>query len=101
MSAGEFHKSGLTRIPPSHNSHALPDVSAHVQRYGDGRIGWPTIVQYEYAGKFHDVPPAEHGVGFQVAVHDVLRYDTLVATGLIYQTSHTGREWSEILEKAK
>lgn len=56
----------------------------------DGRIGWPTIVQYEDSQKRLCAAPPLDGLPFMLKIHDVVAYEQLAATGVLYSIEHVG-----------
>lgn len=60
-------------------------------RLPDGRIGYPSIVQYEDSQKRLCAAPPLDGLPFMLKIHDVVAYERLAATGALYSLEHTGK----------
>lgn len=116
------NESGIHGFPPPVETSRPADPYFSRRRTDDGRISWPTIVQYEWNGTIHDYPPshkmepvkptiAERIFGlfysqprtpaYRVIVHNQASYEILCRTGMIYDARHTGVEVTEPVDNRR
>lgn len=118
-----LHKSGLTKEPPPVTS--APGLVPAMVEFPNGRIGWPTFVQYDVSipgggVQIQDYPPntkeapvekilvldknykptmdqptQDRTASYRTIIHDLPAYEALKATGMLMDPRHTGNPWTE------